>query len=256
MNTLQNNVGNDAHVLTYQDFPHSFVWHKDSKTWTKRQKGFSLGRMYFIPPTGGERFYLRTLLSVVRGPKSFTNLCMFEGIQYPTFHDACRARGLLHDDGEWLLCLTEASQIQSGTSLRYLFTSMLLFCQLTAPENLWLRFRDDICDDLSTHVPNPTMDRVYDYGLFLLNHILAESGYDLNRFPNMPSANLDWSHLIGNNLITEQLSYDVNAELHSFQELMEKIQAVSEQLFAYESIVHAVLQRTGTCFFLSGPAGT
>ena len=256
INTLLNDVSDDARVLTYQDFPHSFVWHKDLKTWTKRQKGFSLRRMYFVPPTGGERFYLRTLLSVVRGPKSFTDLRTFEGVQYPTFHDACRTRRLLHDNGEWLQCLSEASQIQSGTSLRYLFASMLLFCQLTAPENLWLRFRDDICDDLSTRVPNPTMDRVYDYGLFLLNHILSESGYDLNRFPNMPSANLDWSHLIGNNLITEQLSYDIDAELHSFQELIDKIQAVPEQLFAYESIVHAVLQRTGTCFFLSGPAGT
>lgn len=256
MNTLQNDNGNDARQLTYQDFPHHFVWHKDSKTWTKRQKGFSLGRMYFVPPTAGERFYLRTLLTVVRGPTSFADLRSFEGVQYPTFHDACRARGLLEDDGEWFLCLTEASQIQNGTSLRYLFASMLLFCQLSTPENLWVQFRDDLCDDLSFRVPNPTVDRVHDYGLFLLNRILAESGYYLEQFPNMPLSNIDWSHISANHLITEQLTYDVDTELQSFQQLFEKIRTVPEQLLAYERVVHAVLQHTGEAFFLSGPAGT
>jgi len=42
MNRLEDDIGTHACSLTYQDFPHHFVWHKDSKTWTKRYKGFSL----------------------------------------------------------------------------------------------------------------------------------------------------------------------------------------------------------------------
>ena len=54
---------------------------------------------------------------------------------------------------------------------------MLLFCEISAPENRWLEFHNHICDNLIIAIPNPTIDRIYDYGLFLLNHILSESGY-------------------------------------------------------------------------------
>ena len=256
MNTLTNDVGRDARNLTYQDFPHNFVWHKDSKTWSRRRKGFSLGRMYFVPPTGGERFYLRTLLTVCRGPTSFADLRTYENVQHPTFQDACRARGLLQDDGEWNLCLAEASQIQTGRSLRHLFATMLMFCQLSAPENLWEQFRDQICDDLFRRVPNSTTNRVHDYGLFLLNGILAESGYSLDNFPKMPHTVEDWSNVNGNFLITEQLSYDFDSEARSFETHMEKIRTNPEQLHAFESIVDAVLNCNGRAFFLSGPGGT
>ena len=230
MNCLENDVGEQARKLTYQDFPHEFVWHKDTKTWTKRQKGFSLGRMYFVPPTSGERFYLRTLLTIARGPRSFTDLRTFQNVCYPTFQDACRARGLLEDDEEWSLCLTEATQIQCGRSLRHLFSSMLLFCQVNSPERLWDDFRDAICDDLFHSIPNPTQERVHDYGLFLLNRLLAESGYSLEHFPKMPLSVENWTHINRNFLILEQLIYDFDTELQSFQQLMVNIQAVPEQV--------------------------
>ena len=179
MNHLKTELGSEARSLTYQDFPHHFVWYKDSKMWTKRHKGFSLGWMYFVPPTGGERFYLRTLLTVCRGPKSFTDLRTFEDILYPTFQDACQACSLLEDDSKWNLCLSEACQIQTGSALRNLFTSMLMFCQIAIPENLWSKFKDTFCEDLFVHIPNPTQECIHDYGLFLLDHILGESGYSL-----------------------------------------------------------------------------
>jgi len=56
--------------------------------------------MYFVPPTAGEHFYLRTLLTVTHGPKSFLDLRTYEGVVYNSFQDACNARGLLADDGE------------------------------------------------------------------------------------------------------------------------------------------------------------
>lgn len=256
MNSLENEIGREARNMTYQDFPQKFVWHKDTKTWTKRRRGYSLGRMYFVPPTGGERFYLRTLLTIACGPKSFRDLRTFQGVEYSTFQDACRARGLLEDDGEWRICLREASQIQTGGSLRQLFASMLLFCQMSSPETLWMEFQDDFCDDLLIRVPNPTPDRVHDYGLFLLNGILTESGYTLENFPKMPLSHDNWSHINGNYLITEQLNYNCDLELQLFHQHMENIRTVPEQLDAYECIVDAVLEGLGGVFFLSGAGGT
>ena len=212
--------------------------------------------MYFVPPTAGERFYLRTLLTVARGSKSFRDLRTYQGIEYLTFQDACRACGLLEDDGEWRICLSEASQIQTGSHLRFLFASMLLFCQMSSPETLWLEFCDDICDDLSIQVPNPTVDRIHDFGLFLLNRVLAESGYSLKNFPNMPLPQETWSHLNGNHLIAEQLNYDWDNESQSFQQHMENIQTVPEQLDAFRCIVNAVDGHLGGVFFLNGAEGT
>jgi hypothetical protein len=70
MNLATGYKGDVARTLTYQEFPHKFVCHKDDKTWSFRKQGFALGRLDFVPPTAGERFYLRTLLTVVRGPRS------------------------------------------------------------------------------------------------------------------------------------------------------------------------------------------
>ena len=232
MNCLENAIGDQARNLTYQDFPYHFVWHKDMKTWIKRLKGFSLGRMYFVPPTLGERFYLRTLLTVSRGPRSFTDLC--------TFQDTCRACGLLEDDGEWNLCLREATQIQTGASLCHLFSSMLLFCQVNAPENLWLEFGKAICDDLFISIPNPTVHRILDYGLFLINRLLREFRYSLEQFLKMPLSFENWIHVNGNFLISEQLMYDFDSELQSFQQHMENVQSVLEQVQLKRRIVHTM----------------
>ena len=57
--------------------------------------------MYFVPPTAGEQFYLRTLLTVAKGPRSFGELRTYNGVIHDTFHEACLVQGLLEDDGEW-----------------------------------------------------------------------------------------------------------------------------------------------------------
>jgi hypothetical protein len=51
----------------YQEFPQKFCWNLKKKQWTVRKRGFSIGRMYSVPPNAGERFHIRLLLTVVRG---------------------------------------------------------------------------------------------------------------------------------------------------------------------------------------------
>ena len=50
------------------------------------------------------------------------------GHLYPTFKEACNARGLLQSDEEWFLCLEEASLHQNAMQLRQLFVIILVFC--------------------------------------------------------------------------------------------------------------------------------
>ena len=90
-----------------------------------RQRGFAIGRMYFASPNSGERFYLRLLLTVVKGSQSYQDLHTVNGSEYSTFKGACVARGLLEDDREWILCLEEASVLKTGYQLRRLFSIIL-----------------------------------------------------------------------------------------------------------------------------------
>ena len=54
--------------------------------------------MYYCNPFAGERYYLRLLLTVIRGAQSFQHLRTVDGILHPTFQATCVARGLLEDD--------------------------------------------------------------------------------------------------------------------------------------------------------------
>jgi hypothetical protein len=52
------------HVL-YTDFPRQHVWKAREKRSAPCQRGAeAIGRMYFVPATFGERFYLRLLLII------------------------------------------------------------------------------------------------------------------------------------------------------------------------------------------------
>jgi hypothetical protein len=257
-------LGELARTLTYQEFPQKMVLKEKSrsrpKRWEIRQKGFALGRMYFASPLGGERFYLRTLLTVARGPRSFAELRTVDGIQYPTFRDACIARGLLEDDGEWQLCLREASLMHTGSLLRQLFAIMLLFCNPAKPEQLWAEFREHLCDDLARRlsrlgVEQPSADDVYDYGLYLIDTILKQSRYSLSdNFPSMPTPQEDWDRRTGNHFIAEQLDYDRERELASAAERVAMMNA--KQREAFEKIIESAMNKLGKIFFLNGPGGT
>ena len=95
----------DCRDLLYQEFPLQMTWHPNLRTWNPRKRGFhsTIGRVYFVGPSGGERFYLRLLLAVVRGSTSFKDLRTFSGVLYDNFKSACIARGLLDSDEMGLL---------------------------------------------------------------------------------------------------------------------------------------------------------
>ncbi|XP_057745614.1 uncharacterized protein LOC130963528 [Arachis stenosperma] len=90
----------EARQLTYSEFPTKYVWNKKEKLWTRRRRCRCIGRMYYVPPTAGEKYYLRMLLNIVRGSCSYEQIRTIDGIVYDTFKDACYALGLLEDDKE------------------------------------------------------------------------------------------------------------------------------------------------------------
>jgi len=217
--------------------------------------------MYFVPLSANDEcFYLRTLLAVVKGPTSFESLRSFGGVTYPTFRDACLARGLLEDDGEWRQCLLEASLMQTGRRLRDLFATLLLFCCPTKPERLWSEFRGHICNDLGYQLrrsgrQDPQADEIFDYGLWLIEQVLMKTQRKrLKDFPEMPLPQCDWEGVVENSLISEQLNYNCDHERNLAEERVAHLNP--EQLDAYQQIISSVELQAGQTFFLNGPGRT
>ena len=72
----------EARELTYIQFPSRFVYHSDDKTWTPREHGTAIGRLIYVHPTAGDKYYLRILLNVVKGAFDFEDLCTVGGTTF------------------------------------------------------------------------------------------------------------------------------------------------------------------------------
>ena len=106
---VANKVYPHARSLLYTEFPDLFIWDKQNLAWNPRKRSFSIGRLACAQPSSGERYYLRMLLNVVRGATSFKDLRTVNGVVEPTFKATCTTLGLLDDDNEWTMTITEAS---------------------------------------------------------------------------------------------------------------------------------------------------
>lgn len=151
----------EARDLTYADFPTKFVWVLKTKEWRPRDRGFAIGRITYVPPSYVQAYYLRVLLNIVKGPRSFEEIRTVKGIVYPSFKDACYALGLLDDDKEYIEAIKEASLWGSGKFLRRLFAVMLLSNSVAMPINAWEATWNILTEDIlirrKRKAKNPSM---------------------------------------------------------------------------------------------------
>ena len=90
----------DARELSYADFPTKWVWNSQNKAWHRRKSRKCIGRMFYVHPSSGERFYLRMLLNIVKRVQSFEEIRTVNGVTYETYKATCYAIGLLDEDKE------------------------------------------------------------------------------------------------------------------------------------------------------------
>ena len=122
----------EAKDLKYSEFPAKFTWKPKYRIWTPRKRGFSIGRLHFVPPGTGELYYMRLLLNFTLGPQSFADIRTVNEVTFQTFRDACYAMGLLEDDKEYIDGIIDASTWATPQYLRRLF-----FC----PTNILCSFK-------------------------------------------------------------------------------------------------------------------
>jgi hypothetical protein len=79
----------------------------------------------------------------------------------------------------------------------YLFVTILKDCTSADPRVLWDTFWQDICDNVKHHPvfhnrdTEPSEKEIQDYGLYLIDQILAQSGKRLQDWDCMPQVTGD-----------------------------------------------------------------
>ncbi|XP_071740008.1 uncharacterized protein [Rutidosis leptorrhynchoides] len=234
----------------------------DAKEWTPRKQRRCIGRIVYSNPASGERYYLRMLLNIVKGPQSFEDIRSVNGILHPTFKDACFEYGLINDDKKWTEAIDEATLWASGSQLRDLFVTILLFCNVSKPLKLWEQHWEALSDDILRkrrklyNYPDLilTETQIKNYCLVEIEAILNKNGKSLADYPNLPQPDQSLLTHMDNRLIREELNYNLQ-EMRILHTTLHN-SLTPEQLAIYEKVIAAVTQKKGGLFFLYGPGGT
>uniref|UniRef100_A0A0R0F7N8 Helitron helicase-like domain-containing protein n=1 Tax=Glycine max TaxID=3847 RepID=A0A0R0F7N8_SOYBN len=135
MNTNQNFV--EGRNLTYAEFVSKFVYSKKKRCCHLMKKGYTIGRLLWVPPITSKLFYLRMMLTICKGPTSFEDLRIVGNVQYPTYREACFTMGFLQNDKEFIEAIKEAKDWSSAHYIRKLFVLLLLTTTMNKPEQVW-----------------------------------------------------------------------------------------------------------------------
>ncbi|GKC59671.1 ATP-dependent DNA helicase PIF1, partial [Tanacetum coccineum] len=223
----------DARKLLYHEFPTYYVWRQEERVWLKRQKGTCIGRVHHVPPSSGELFYLRVLLNKVRGAKDWIDFKKYDNVVYPTYKDACQARGLLEDDKEYIDGILEAS----------------LWGSVLAADVLQVEHAKHKNPDLElTDIQRKNICLTY------IEHMLLCNNKSLNQIPNMPYPNEMFTMASYNRLVHDELKYKKEKLKQEHKRLYTTL--INEQKGIYQTLIDAVNGDKGGMFFVYGYGGT
>lgn len=76
--------GANSHMLSFVNN----LFGKHQREGGHRQRGFSMRRIFYVPPRSGELYCLRYLLNFMRGATSFDDIKTVDGVLNATFRDA------------------------------------------------------------------------------------------------------------------------------------------------------------------------
>ncbi|KAK6020980.1 hypothetical protein OSTOST_13359, partial [Ostertagia ostertagi] len=235
----------DARLLLYTQIPEFFSFDQRTRKWKmRRRQNRQIGRMYTANPLDVERYSLRILLLNRRGPKSFNDLKTVDGVVHNTFKEAAKALGLMNDDSHYENCLSEASEFHMPVQLRSLFSSLLCFCTVIEPAQLWNKFKRAMAEDYIHRGVDPVEAIIRAY--FDIMDRMAIFGADLRSLITPPSesrpAPLNEDELTE----AEHVAYG--------EQLIEQLN--EHQRAAANNILLTVNNADGRHFFIDGPGGS
>ena len=173
----------------YREITQHYCWHNKQKEWyPRRSRKKVIGRIYTVSPSEGEKFFLRILLSHIRGPTDWEYLLSPNKTYCPTFKKTAEKWGFFESDNSIHECLVEASSLQMSYALRRLFVTILIFCEPTDVRSLWNEFYIFMAEDYTSR--STSMGINVNMLLRDLNDLLIQHGKTINDF-YLPALTLD-----------------------------------------------------------------
>ncbi|XP_076268420.1 uncharacterized protein LOC143201314 [Rhynchophorus ferrugineus] len=218
-----------AQTLLYSEMPKYYTWNQSSRRFIRRKQGKpvpgytdvystdAIGRIYSVHPSNDECFYLRLLLVNVRGPTSFQQLRTVDGELCGSYREACQRLQLLENDAHWDQTLNDAVISSHTHQIRTLFSIIISTCFPSNPIDLWIKYKDYMCDDIlyqirnrmgnpniqiSEEIYNEALISIEDMCLIMSNKLLIQLGLTA---PNRPM------HDAFNQELHRERLYDLNA---------------------------------------------
>ncbi|CAN1326882.1 ATP-dependent DNA helicase PIF1 [Linum perenne] len=256
-----NRTCRSAHQYTYSEVTHAFTWDTQSLQWLPRKKGFAIGRVRSIPPRAGDVFYLRMLLTKIRGPTSYEHLRTVNGVVYSNNQTACQALGLLSGDDEWNSVMAEVTQWAMPPLMRSTFVALLIFCEVSTPnalfETWWLSMADDFkrrMQRLSNDpLEEPPTELLRNEVLQNLQTLLQNYSSSLSHF-GLPMPTCWTPQPETDDLISQELQYDTTNEGMLYDTYKSSLNTC--QIIVHDAILAALSSIEGKLFFLYGHGGT
>ncbi|XP_058741213.1 uncharacterized protein LOC131613572 [Vicia villosa] len=220
-----NNSFEEARLLTYGDFVSKFVYHKRSRSWKPWKRGYTIGRLCWVPQCSGELFYLIMTLTVVKGPLCYNDIKKVDGVQHKTFRKACFAMGFLQDDREFIEAIKEAHVWGSGLFLRKLFVTMLLSSSMNRPAHVWRKTWKYLSDGIlyeqrlvaaRNQELTLTDEELQQLTLMAIETLLQNNNKTLKDYKPMPYPKDYVVSFSGNRLIYDERQYDPIAQQELF----------------------------------------
>jgi primosomal protein N' len=247
-----NKLHEEARGILYCDFPEWYTWQSGKDKvwqWRKRDTGGQVGRIVSAHPAEGERYYLRVLLNHVTGTASYVDLRTIDGVTLLTFREATERRGLLELDNTLDECLTERALFQMPSALRWLFATILVYCEPNDVAVLWQKHKDSMSEDYQHRSQNKT--HVEQMVLIDIRKMLQSMGKDIKTFPLPPIIDA-YDDAIG----TAREVYEEESIQPTAGDVALKDSLNEEQRAVYDKIMSAVDTDQGGLFFVDGPGGT
>ncbi|CAN0925705.1 ATP-dependent DNA helicase PIF1 [Linum grandiflorum] len=250
-----------ARKLTYAEIPQNFIWDKQCSQWVPRKQGFVIGRIASVPPQANDVFYLRLLLTKIPGALTFEDLRTVNGIRYNDYRQACQALGLLATDDEWNEVMAEVSRWGMPPLIRTTFVSLLMFCHVTSPTQLfdqwWPSMSDDFRRRLEQNSNGPLegslVARLRNQVLQSMQTLLHNYGSSLSHF-HLPLPTSPTSMNREYDLVSQHLAFDISHEQTNYHHSRSCLN--EDQKKAHDAILQSVHSGSGKLFFLYGHGGT
>ncbi|XP_022177367.1 uncharacterized protein LOC111038543 [Myzus persicae] len=173
----------EARQYLYTEIKTHHKWNAPQRTWARRRRlmaNETLARMYIVNPLDRDRFHLRLLLLNRRGPQSFQDIRTVDGVVEETYTSAAVALGLLEDDRAWRACLTESAALDTPRQLRYLFVTILVFCEPSNPLALYEANEANLMEDFNRRLQD--VDRARAACLNAIGDLLRAHGKSLGDY--------------------------------------------------------------------------